>query len=53
VEIESAPGRGTRVICRLPASREPPAGHATAPTATGGSIDDAADASRAEPAPAY
>jgi len=53
VEIESAPGRGTRVICRLPASREPPAGHATAATEATGRIDVAADASEAEPAPAY
>ncbi|MGA8549618.1 MAG: ATP-binding protein [Stellaceae bacterium] len=57
VEIESAPGRGTRVICRLPASREPPAGHAAAAMESAGRINDAVgdavDASEVEPAPAY
>lgn len=52
VAIESALGHGTRVICRLPASRELPVGHATAAAEAVGRIDLVAEATRAEPAPA-
>ena len=53
VEIESALGRGTRVICRLPTGHEPAAYHANAITQAADGIDDASVVTETEPASVY